>query len=269
MVTQQMTEHLASIVLWYSAWEYVFRRLFVSSRPIGGWWKLLRTNLLLSLLLTLGTVAFVSIGYVTAYLLLAIVGTIIEKQSKTIPLEFSRWILKQALALIVLWTSWRLLEPQPVHSWYTSIQEAILPPMVSTWMQNHLVSICVIIASYFFMIDGGTNIVKGLLSNFPVLYKKAMQSLKNGSKTSGAGAAREGEEENAGEWIGALERIITLTFVLTSSFTAIAFALTAKSIARFNELEDKSFAEYYLLGTSSSIAVAMIAGMLVKIALGL
>ena len=35
-------------------------------------------------------------------------------------------------------------------------------------------------------------------------------------------------------------------------------------IARFRELENKSFAEYYLLGTVGSIAVAILAGMIVK-----
>jgi hypothetical protein len=73
------------------------------------------------------------------------------------------------------------------------------------------------------------------------------------------------DNENIGEWIGILERVITLTFVLTGSYTAVAFALTAKSIARFKELEDKNFAEYYLLGTSSSVATALLVGALVQV----
>jgi hypothetical protein len=77
-------------------------------------------------------------------------------------------------------------------------------------------------------------------------------------------------EENVGEWIGILERIITLTLVLTGNFTAIAFVLTAKSIARFKELEQsKDFAEYYLLGTSGSIMTALGIGILVRIIFGL
>ena len=121
--------------------------------------------------------------------------------------------------------------------------------------------ILAIISTYLFMVDGGTRIVRGVFKKFPVLYTKVLAKLN-----------REGgseREENVGEWIGVLERIITLTFVLTGSFTALAFALTVKSIARFKELEDKRFSEYYILGTSASLIVALFAGMMVKVIFGL
>jgi hypothetical protein len=62
---------------------------------------------------------------------------------------------------------------------------------------------------------------------------------------------------NSGYLIGILERIIILTLGLNGQIGAIGFVLTAKSLARFNQLSDKNFAEKYLIGTllSSSIAI--------------
>jgi hypothetical protein len=69
-----------------------------------------------------------------------------------------------------------------------------------------------------------------------------------------------------GRLIGVLERLLLLIFVLDRSFAAVAFVLTAKSVTRFKKLEDKDFAEYYLVGTLAStlwaIAVGLLAGWL-------
>ena len=133
--------------------------------------------------------------------------------------------------------------------------------------------ITAVLATYLFMIDGGTRIVRGVLAKFPGLLQRVLESMEqddNGKPTTpgkGEEKAEEREQENAGEWIGVLERIITLSFVLADSYTAIAFALTAKSIARFKELENKDFAEYYLLGTSTSVATALLAGIILKVIL--
>ncbi len=70
--------------------------------------------------------------------------------------------------------------------------------------------------------------------------------------------------KGAGARIGILERALTLTFVLTGNYTAIAVIFAAKSIARFKELEKRHFAEYYLIGTLSSILFALLVGILTK-----
>jgi heme A synthase len=66
----------------------------------------------------------------------------------------------------------------------------------------------------------------------------------------------------AGATIGVLERMLVLTLVLIGQFAAIAIIFAAKSIARFEELKDREFAEYYLIGTLSSILFAMLVGIL-------
>ncbi len=63
---------------------------------------------------------------------------------------------------------------------------------------------------------------------------------------------------NAGAAIGTLERIIMLLLLGAGQYAAIALVLTAKSIARYEMLKDKDFAEYYLLGTLLSILCVLV-----------
>lgn len=72
------------------------------------------------------------------------------------------------------------------------------------------------------------------------------------------------KSNKAGYLIGILERIIIVTFVMQNQLGAIGFVLAAKSLARFKQLEDKEFAEKYLIGTLSSVALALLVALLIK-----
>lgn len=64
---------------------------------------------------------------------------------------------------------------------------------------------------------------------------------------------------NAGKMIGYLERLIIFVLLLYGQFSTIAFVLTAKSVARFKEIEEnKQMAEYYLIGTLLSVASTLV-----------
>jgi hypothetical protein len=67
-------------------------------------------------------------------------------------------------------------------------------------------------------------------------------------------------------WIGILERILILIFILVGQFAAIGFLIAAKSIFRFNDTrEDGNIkAEYFLLGTLVSFTLAIVIGLLIK-----
>ncbi|MCL6582196.1 MAG: DUF3307 domain-containing protein [bacterium] len=74
----------------------------------------------------------------------------------------------------------------------------------------------------------------------------------------------------AGLWIGCLERVLILTFVLLNQFGAIGFLIAAKSIFRFNEIslpERRKEAEYILIGTMISFAIAIGLGILARLSL--
>ncbi|MHC6180987.1 hypothetical protein ACYUJ6_14240 [Clostridium sp. JNZ X4-2] len=75
------------------------------------------------------------------------------------------------------------------------------------------------------------------------------------------------QEENdpqVGRIIGKLERIIVSGLILCNQFGAIGFVLTAKSIACYKQLEDKNFAEKYLVGTLTSVSIAFIITIVLK-----
>lgn len=72
----------------------------------------------------------------------------------------------------------------------------------------------------------------------------------------------------AGKWIGIFERLLVFTFIITNQFAGIGFLITAKSILRFNETKKESGrkeAEYILIGTLMSFAIAIITGLLVQL----
>lgn len=73
--------------------------------------------------------------------------------------------------------------------------------------------------------------------------------------------------ENAGNYIGMMERLLILCFILTNHFEAIGFLLGAKSIFRFGDLtanNDRKLTEYVLIGTLLSFGLAIITGLLTQ-----
>jgi len=73
--------------------------------------------------------------------------------------------------------------------------------------------------------------------------------------------------ENAGNYIGILERLFVFCFILTVHFEAIGFLLAAKSIFRFGDLKeakDRKLTEYVLIGTLLSFGIAILTGLLVQ-----
>jgi hypothetical protein len=71
---------------------------------------------------------------------------------------------------------------------------------------------------------------------------------------------------NAGKYIGMLERIFVFTFVVTENWEGIGFLLAAKSVFRFGDLKeskDRKLTEYILIGTLLSFGIAIAVGMLV------
>ena len=72
---------------------------------------------------------------------------------------------------------------------------------------------------------------------------------------------------NAGNYIGILERLLVVCFILTSHFEAIGFLLAAKSIFRFGDLKeakDRKLTEYVMIGTLISFGIAIIVGLVIQ-----
>ena len=90
-----------------------------------------------------------------------------------------------------------------------------------------------------------------------------------------------GEDENTalrpgirrmGKYIGWLERVLTVTFVLLGHYNGIGFVLAAKSILRYGEIKsesDRKLAEYVIVGTLLSFSLAVMLGAALRWLLGL
>ncbi len=72
------------------------------------------------------------------------------------------------------------------------------------------------------------------------------------------------KDNNAGRFIGSLERMIMLIFLAIEQYSAIGLVLTAKSIARYDRISKESdFAEYYLLGTLISTVIVIVCSFII------
>ena len=78
-----------------------------------------------------------------------------------------------------------------------------------------------------------------------------------------------GEERDslasAGLWIGALERLLIVTFVLMHEYSAIGFLIGAKSLLRFGDASKtnaRKQSEYILIGTLLSFCFALFTSMI-------
>jgi len=70
--------------------------------------------------------------------------------------------------------------------------------------------------------------------------------------------------KKAGRYIGIFERILVLTFILSSNFSAIGFLIGAKSILRFSDSKGgRKQTEYVLIGTLMSFAICIAVGLLI------
>jgi hypothetical protein len=69
---------------------------------------------------------------------------------------------------------------------------------------------------------------------------------------------------NAGKYIGIIERLFVLVFILLGRWEAIGLLITAKSVFRFNDLKEsnnRKLTEYILIGTLVSFGLAILAGL--------
>ena len=73
-----------------------------------------------------------------------------------------------------------------------------------------------------------------------------------------------------GKYIGFLERILILSFILCGWMEGIGYLLAAKSVFRFGDLKnnkDLKHTEYVLVGTFLSFTVAIVVGLFTRMVL--
>jgi uncharacterized protein DUF3307 len=140
--------------------------------------------------------------------------------------------------LTVVLVAWLLLPGLPLHALTAPIQ-------VLRGMRDQILLVLVI---YLLVLFAG-----GYLIRF--LTRSLAESVKaDGPKESGE------QLQNAGLYIGWLERFLVLTALLLQSPSSVGLILAVKAIARYPEFKSVRFAEYVLIGTLLSVSIAFVGG---------
>jgi len=141
-------------------------------------------------------------------------------------------------ALTIFLTAWLITRP-PFGTLLAKIH----------WAQSTIEKPLLVSVIYVGVIFGGGYVIRFLTKP---LTKQDMSIL--GETTN--------EMQNAGLYIGWLERFVVLTALVLQSPATVGLILTAKSIARYPEMKSVRFAEYFLIGTLLSMSLGIIGGLI-------
>jgi hypothetical protein len=148
------------------------------------------------------------------------------------------FLAAQALHLFAITAGWRWLGTGATTG--SSVVPAALVPL---WTQ-----VMWIAGSLALVTRGGLVLVDRTLRQVPVL-------------------TATGDSLRTGRIIGILERLLVFFLVAQGEWGAVGLVVAAKSIIRFKDLEQRNFAEYYLIGTLTSLLLAGVAGGLARVIL--
>jgi hypothetical protein len=143
---------------------------------------------------------------------------------------------------------------------------AVVTPLIEIQVtETRLAVIATAAATYVFAAYGCAHVVRGVLEKASVLPRPALAAqVPTGTDAVPAAARLDDVEYNRGRLIGMIERIMLLTLVAAGSYEAMGFITAAKGLIRSKELEDRAFAEYFLIGTLTSVAMTLPLGLLLR-----
>jgi hypothetical protein len=207
------------------------------------------------------------------------------------PIPAALFVVDQLAHLLVLGGAWlMLLRDAPLTATWTAVVSAVAGGIAATDVRSIGLDSAVVLALAIVNVRAASLLISTLVSprevslgEAPVephaktqvdLPERPAESamtatagegvvVESPAVPSAAGPAR------IGEAIGVLERLLVVVFVLTGSLAAIGFVVAAKTLARFKQLDDRAFAEYYLLGTLASVSIALGSALAAAAALGI
>ena len=112
-------------------------------------------------------------------------------------------------------------------------------------------------AIYLSVIFGGEQLTRRVAQHFSEQFPAELAAKKPGL-------------QDAGKYIGWLERLLIVTFVVSEYGEAVGFVLAAKALIRYPEIKDDKqglFGEYVLVGTLTSVGIALLGGVILRRAL--
>ena len=230
----------------------------VAAKNAGRTWAHLKHGLLIIVLTWLAThcyglkaASFYAVLVGLAHLLLDSAKSWLEK-GKAAGTKLFLFLLDQGLHLLVLFAFFPLFPtatPDPrVIAFYQQLRPATpvfalaMPASFTVYPLEKILWIAVI---YLATVFGGA-----VLTNRILAWLTADTQEEKARRLSSA--------------IGVMERLILITLVVVDAVSAIGFVLAAKSLARYQELNKRDFAEYYLVGTLASFSLSLFAGLWLK-----
>ncbi len=153
--------------------------------------------------------------------------------------------------IITMLNSLLPLTANPIHTVFLSYIQAMtyFNPILQLDMADKLPAIA---AGFIFTLKEATIIIRFGL--------QGIQAVPSDKKHPGK---QDEKEYERGRFIGNLERSLIYFLILFNQIGAIAIVIALKSLARFKDMEDKDFAEYFLIGSFLSIIMAVIPAVLV------
>ncbi|MEO7119350.1 MAG: DUF3307 domain-containing protein [Candidatus Limnocylindrales bacterium] len=154
----------------------------------------------------------------------------------------------QVVHLVVLFIGWIVfLARTPPLDWFTSVIDGIRGGNDPTLFHHGVLTVVVIAALVIINVRAASLFVATLV--------RAPVTPRDVGRAS---------EARVGAVIGVLERLLICALVLGGAVGTIGFVIAAKTIARFKQLEDRQFAEYYLMGTLASVTIAVSSSLLAQ-----
>jgi hypothetical protein len=210
------------------------------NRELKGYAKYFLSYFILALLLAVNWFSWqlILVIIIQVFLFGIIDYTKINLKLKKIQYRFEIGIVDILLHFFVIWFTIIILKPGSI--------DLNFPFHLNVGVSLSIyIKFCIYVSAIIFLLNGGTDLVRAVLKKVKIEDAKI-------------------EKDNTGKLIGNIERVLLFIFILFNSLTAIGFVIAAKSIARFEELKHKKFAEYYLIGTLTSALLAILMGKLVN-----
>jgi len=166
-----------------------------------------------------------------------------------------RLYLAQMAQAVILWP-WLVQKihysiptlPNPI----TLIMETVVPMFYLSGASADIVLL--IMLGYLFILKESTIFIRLILNSIPVA-----------PETDTPQKQKDDLELDRGKIIGILERSFYYFLILSNNFSGIAIIIALKSLARFKRLEEKEFAQYFLIGSLLSLAAAAVPAVIIRL----
>ncbi len=209
-----------------------------------------------------GTLAFLlTTGFGEAILLFTIYAAMLSAEYFLHPKEANKAGIFYSIQLTLAFIIWPLLVKLllPLMPYVLNPLNQLWNTLESFFFNDTLFkpeAFVEILVGYILVLKEGTIFIRLVLSNIKA--EPENQAVQQEPDT---------EEYERGRIIGILERSFYYFLILSHNLGGVAVIIALKSLARFKKLDQKSFAEYFLIGSLLSLAAAAIPATIIQLLL--